>query len=160
MRPRLLLIPFVLMALLSFAVSGCGDSDGDDTEATPTTDISGPTRTPLSSGVGTLVFSPAEPAVGDEIVVSGDGWGPDAMTFYLILGEAGNAVAQLVATGEAAELGQATPDANGHVEFRLALAGSFPTSQAEPIEVTAGEQYAVAALQGSIGTSTLPFTAQ
>ena len=160
MLRRLMLIPFVLVAVLPFVFSACGDSNGGGDEATPTSDTSGPTRTPQTSGIGTLEFSPAEPAVGAEIVVSGDGWGQDAMTFYLILGEAGNTAAQLIAAGQAAELGEATPDASGRVEFRFALEGSLPTQEGDPIEVVAGEQYSVAALQGNRGTSTLPFTAQ
>jgi hypothetical protein len=103
-------------------------------------------------------------AVGDTVGLTGANWrGEGPVQFYLLTDEQAvdpGSGARAIANGEAPQVGEAAPDADGNVAFEFALAASYSAESGATLAVSPGEQLTAFALQGSSGSRAEPFTVQ
>ena len=158
MLTRLLLLTVAAALLVSVA---CGD---DDNGGAGTPGQEGPTATVPIATAGTVEVSATAFAVGDTVGLTGANWvGEGAVQFYLLTPDqsvdAGSA-ARAITNGEAPQVGEATPDADGNVSFEFALEASYSTESGATLAVSAGQELTAFGRQGSTGSRAEPFTVQ
>ena len=157
MLTRLLLLTVAAALLVSAA---CGDDNG----GTGPPGTEGPTATVPIATAGTVEVSATAFAVGDTVGLTGANWaGEGAVQFYLLTpdqsADAGSA-ARAITNGEAPQVGEATPDADGNVSFEFALEASYSTESGATLSVSSGQELTTFARQGSAGSRADPFTVQ
>jgi hypothetical protein len=170
MLRRLLLL--VLAATL-LTGAACGDDSDDNGNGGPPVTVDGtvvdgdqPTPTPTlpASTTGTVSVDVETATVGDTVTVTASGWtGEGPIQFFLLTPDQAvdpAAGASAVANGEAAALGEATPDGDGNATFEFTLEGTYATDAGEDVVFLIGDQLTVFAFQGSTGTRAAPFTLQ
>jgi len=153
-----------LLLLAAAAVLLVGAACGGDDNGGGTPGPEGPTATVPIATAGTVQVNATAFAVGDTVGLTGANWaGEGAVQFYLLTpdqsADAGSA-ARAIANGEAAQVGEATPDADGNVSFEFALEASYSTESGATLSVSSGQELTTFARQGSAGSRAEPFTVQ
>ncbi|MEX2158499.1 MAG: hypothetical protein WEB04_03775 [Dehalococcoidia bacterium] len=160
MLKRLLVLTLAAALLASVACGGDDDENGGtNNDGTPDQPTAVATQTPPQGTTGTVVLSTDSVALGGSVQLTGANWrGTGPVSLFLLTADQVADSARAIANGEAAKVGEATPDGSGNMSFEFVLENSYTTDSGATLTVQSGEEFTVFGLQNSTGSLSGPFT--